>query len=213
MAVLAEAETKLRELVGQAAARGEYDVAVRMATLAKNVAALALDLHERDPDETGPPNAATADPASESPSDSPAPARRGGRRGAPRARRSARTPKRAEYPKFFRDGDYLVKVSWSKKERGEYQHRAPRRVAELLVAAIAKCASNRRLFTSEDVFPLKDPENGGDVPSYQAYAVLAWFKISGLVQPHGRRGYTAENQGQLSELLTSTWGHLQESRA
>ena len=105
-----------------------------------------------------------------------------------------------------------MKVSWSKKERGEYQHKAARRVVELLAAAIAKRAANGRQFTSEDIFPLKDPEAGGEVPSYQAYAALAWFKASGFVRPHGRRGYSARNQGALPGILPSEWERLPELR-
>jgi len=220
--VLAEAEAKLRELVGQAAGGGEYDLAVKLATLAKKVAELALSFDEPLPGRN---------PAApmEAPPERPAPAvhqrardvapdstartraRRGVPRGSKRAGRSARGRAKGAYPKFFREGEYLVKVSWSKKKRAEYQHKAPRRVAELLAAAMARHSGNGRMFTSEDIFPLKDP-HGGDVPSYQAYAALAWFRQCGLVQPHGRRGYTAKEHGRLSELLTATWEELSESR-
>ena len=241
VAVLAEAEAKLRELVGQAAAGGEYDLAVRMATVAKNVAAMAHALDAEAPDvgiaapETvgdapaiplsgvWPPGgfaggesvtndaAPLATPTRRS---RPATPRRARQRGAKRAGRAVRkrAPKKGQYPQFYREGDYLVKVAWSKKERGEYQHKAPRRVAELLATAIRQHSGNGRLFTSEDIFPLKDPQGGGDVPSYQAYAALAWFRQSGLVQPHGRRGYTVKKNGRLSELLAAAWEHLRDSR-
>jgi hypothetical protein len=240
IAVLDEAEAKLRELVGQAAAGGEYDLAVRIANVAKNVAALthALDVDSSQegivpavevsdapailvPDArafTGSAGGASdADKATPSPPrarhSEPATPRRAPQRGAKRAGSAGRkrAPKKGLYPQFYREGDYLVKVAWSKKERGEYQHKAPRQVAELLAAAIAKRSGNGRMFTSEDIFPLKDPQGGGDVPSYQAYAALAWFRQSGLVQPHGRRGYTAKNPGRSSELLTTAWEHLRDS--
>src|SRR5688572_17229092 len=35
---------------------------------------------------------------------------------------------RKTLPRFERDGDRLVKVAWSKKERAEYEHRAPRHI-------------------------------------------------------------------------------------
>jgi len=53
--------------------------------------------------------------------------------------------------------------------------------------------------------------SGRTVPSDQAYAALAWFRQSGLVQPHGRRGYTVKNNGRLSELLVAAWHGLSES--
>lgn len=213
VAVLAEAEARLRELVGQAAAHGDYDAAVRMATVAKDVAALAVDLDPGGPTPAGASSVpASADPSRTQPADSSvaAPGRRGGSERSGSTARSRRTPPKGEYPKFFRQGDHLVKVSWSKKDRDEYQHKAPRRVAELLAGAIAKRAANGRQFTSDDIFPLKDPQDGGEVPSYQAYAALAWFKTSGLVRPHGRRGYTAKNQGALQGMLPSAWERLAE---
>jgi len=54
IAVLAEAEARLRELVGQAAAQGDYDVAVRVAAVAKDVAALAAGMAEVPPNPCGP---------------------------------------------------------------------------------------------------------------------------------------------------------------
>lgn len=236
--VLSETEAKLRELVGQAAADGDYDLAVRMATTAKNVAAMALALDSAR-SEPGPASTAAAAhepvvPEQDVPRPGPADGEsvggetlpeptpvRGSDRTRPRPWRRheakrrgrvgrGRAPRKGLYPKFYRDGDYLVKVAWSKKERGEYQHKAPRRVAELLAAAIEKRSGNGRQFTSEDIFPLKDAQDGGEVPSYQAYAALAWFRQSGLVQPHGRRGYTVKKNGRPLELLTAAWQNLPE---
>lgn len=211
--VLAEAEAKLRELVGQAAAQGDYDAAVRMATVAKDVAALAVGLEEGGPTSEGASSNLAAKGSSRNclgdalAAVSP-PRGSSGRAGT--AVRSRRAPPQGEYPKFFRQGDHLVKVSWSKKDRDEYQHKATRRVAELLAAAIAKRGANGRQFTSEDIFPLKDPQENGDVPSYQAYAALAWFKASGLIRPHGRRGYSAKSQETLPGKLPSAWERLPE---
>lgn len=213
VAVLADAEARLRELVGQAAAQGDYDMAVRVATVAKDVAALAAGIDEdasilRHTNGLAATTSPGGLPAQPSISGS-APRGRAGRSG--RTARSRYMPPKGAYPRFFRRGDYLVKVSWSKKERGEYQHKAARRVVELLAAAIARRAGNGRQFTSEDIFPLKDPETGGEVPSYQAYAALAWFRASGLVRPHGRQGYTAGNPGKLLEAVTAGWEKLCEA--
>jgi hypothetical protein len=212
IAVLTEAETKLRELVGQAAAGSEYDVAAKIASAAKNVAAIASafkwDGSVREPDALTKPGFQGAD-GTKRPLE--APERAGRRRGSKRAGRTGRAARKRAYPRFYRDGDYLVKVAWSKKERREYQHKAPRRVADLLAAEIEKRSRNGRLFTSEEIFPLQDPQSAGDVPSYQAYAALAWFRQLGLVRPHGRRGYTVKKDGRLPEPLTAAWQSLAES--
>jgi hypothetical protein len=239
MAVLTEAEGRLRELVGQAAAAGEYDAAMRMATVAKSLSALAGALNGcgtgAESGTSGAASGAVGTAGISQPSGMPlvkddqkarelrpsaGSDRRGkrvgsrrvrGRKGKrPSASARARAPRKGVYPKFFREGDWLVKVAWSKKDRGEYQHKAPRRVGELLVAAIARQAQDGGLFTSEDIFPLKDPQ-GGEVPSYQAYAALAWLRQAGLVQAHGRRGYTVKDHGRLPELLTAAWESLSEA--
>lgn len=208
-AVLREAETRLRELVGRAAAGGEYDLAMHMAGVAKSLAELACTLSGPGMDQR--PTA--QEPTSPSSSGTtPRINRPGGSRRVPkrvkRSRRSGGKSRKAVYPKFFRDGNYLVKVAWSKKRKDEYQHRAPRRIVDLLASAILGRSGHGRVITSEDVFPLSDPESGGDVPSSQAYAALGWFKVAGLVQVHGRGGYTAANSDRLPELLAAAWEQL-----
>jgi len=210
LVVLAEAEAKLRELVTQAVAQGDYDVAVGAATAARDVAALAVALDGDPPDPRAPCGHAHAislsGPPAERPISGPAPRTCPGR-----TARYRRSPPKGKYPKFFRQADHLVKVSWSKKERGEYQHKAARRVVDLLAAAIAGRAAKGRRFTSEDIFPLKNPEAGDEVPSYQAYAALAWFKALGFVRPHGRRGYSAGNPERLLEAVAAAWKELREA--
>ncbi len=217
--VLAEAENRLRGLVGEAVGSGEYDLAVRVTNVARDVAKLALLFQDEgssaviDAPPAIPPAASVAAPqTAERPNPTAArpAARASARTTKKKVKRTGRTQKKGTYPKFFRDGDYLVKVSWSKKQRKEYQHKAPRRVAELLASAISARVANGRMFTTEDIFPLHDPDTG-DVPSSQAYAVLAWFRLCGIVQPHGRKGYTAGNGGRLPELFTTAWQSLPSS--
>src|SRR3990172_1495777 len=46
-----------------------------------------------------------------------------------------------DYPQFKRDGEKLVKVGWSKKDRREYEHRAPR--AAVFAIAKSLCSSKK----------------------------------------------------------------------
>lgn len=126
---------------------------------------------------------------------------------------AAKTPLRRRgpaYPKFFRDGEVLVKVGWSKRQKAEYEHRTPFRVLPLLQAALSKPGGNRRRFTMDSILPLSDEVGGGQmqVPSYQAYAALAWLKSIGLVVQHGRQGYSIPHPDQVAKTVEARWSGL-----
>lgn len=201
--IIERAERELRTLVGKAAEAAEYDAVDRLAQWARMLHELARNgtsatLAAAPPDQAG---------------RRPEPDTKSARASAPAGRqKTPRRPAKGQYPKFFRSGDQLVKVGWSKKERAEYEHRTPRLVAELLAAAIARRAGNGRLFTTDDLFPLKNPQDGGEVPSYQAYVALAWLKALGLVKPHGRRGYSANSATNLCERVSTAWMRLSEQQ-
>lgn len=207
--VLADAERRLRELVGTAASAGEYDEAERVTQWARALGIMACEARNDGcgAGETG----LTAVP------DEGVGCRDAGRRsdssrdGA--ARRGRQAHRKDKYPKFFRRGDQLVKIGWSKKEREEYQHKAPRRVIDALAAAIARRSGNGRLFTSDDVMPLKDASTGEEMPGYQAYVALAWFKHAGIVKQHGRSGYSAKNGPHLAEAVGASWEKVPEDVA
>lgn len=103
-------------------------------------------------------------------------------------RRKRRSRKKAGYPRFYLQGDDLVKVGYSRK-KGEYRHRVPKESVDLVVAAIDAVGKDETLFTAEDFMPVEDKEHGVDVPSYQAYQCLAWLRTEGLVEAQGRQGY------------------------
>ena len=102
----------------------------------------------------------------------------------PPRRRPAR-----DYPLFLRDGDRLVKIAWSKRERAEYEHRAPQRVIQILIDTVRKKKGEGKLFEATDILPMKDSATRQEIPSYQAYLALAWLRHVGLVSKKGRAGY------------------------
>ena len=115
---------------------------------------------------------------------------------------------RATYPRFSRDEDSIIKVGWSKKTRDEYEQRAPREVLRVLREQMKKLGAPRRPVTTDRMFPLTN-DNGAEIPSYQAYLVLRFLKDLGAVEPHGRRGYTVQLNGQLPAALADTlWSGL-----
>ena len=187
--VLSATERKLRELVGAAAGSGDYETAGRIMMWAKSIGALANGSHAEPSLLHDPPRAEPQAPL----------------------RRSRRTPANGQYPRFFRRGDQLIKIGWSKKERAEYEHKAPRRVIDSLAAAIARRSGNGKLFTVEELFPLKDPHDGSEIPAYQGYVALAWLKSTGLVKQMGRRGYSVKSVSRLPDAIVASWQQLAEA--
>jgi hypothetical protein len=118
-----------------------------------------------------------------------------------------------EYPKFFRRGEELVKVGWSKKERKEYHHRAPRVAVDAAASAIRQVGAKGKMFNGDSLLPLKSTNDGTAVPDYQAYVALAWLKHLGIVEQRGRRaGYTLAPEKQIESTITSAWPELAEWR-
>ncbi|NOS99349.1 MAG: hypothetical protein HOP29_01845 [Phycisphaerales bacterium] len=128
--------------------------------------------------------------------------------------RSRRSPAKGEYPKFYRRGDQLVKVGWSKKEREEYVHKAPRRALDALAMTMAQRTHDRKRFSVDTVFdathPLIDGHDGSEIPGYQAYVALAWFKQAGIVTHHARGEYSVTNGSHLADAVAASWQKLPE---
>ncbi|MBX3448932.1 MAG: hypothetical protein KF777_05190 [Planctomycetaceae bacterium] len=181
-------ETQLRTLIAQASAAGDYDAVDRLTQWARTLSALLSQENSAISPGVG-DSPVSASAGSRAPGPLPAHVVGGSIAGAFPASRTRHTAKRGakqDYPRFSRQRNDLVKTGWSKKDRQEYQHRAPWAVVE----ALARRLNDERgkVFTSDDVFPLTSPD-GTDIPSYQAYLCLAWLRFEGLVVQEGRQGY------------------------
>ena len=82
------------------------------------------------------------------------------------------------------------RFGWSKNSKSEYEHRAPQRVVDALLKAVLSAGNAGKVFTVEDILPLPDPTDSTAIPGYQIYLALAWFRTEGLLQQHGREGYS-----------------------
>ncbi|MCL5670298.1 MAG: hypothetical protein M1423_03235 [Acidobacteria bacterium] len=111
-----------------------------------------------------------------------------------------------QYPKFFREGENLVKIGWSKSARAEYEHKSPKRALEVLCNSLANAKGKR--IAMDKVLPLKDPVTGAAFSDYQAYVCLAWLRTVGLVVQHGRQGYSIPGGSELRTLLEARWANL-----
>lgn len=188
--VVQRAEDELRSLVAEAAKEGDYATVVEIAAWASQLARLVA--------ESGAPGTESTE-RHEGPSTAvPIRSRARRRKGLSRKRAPSRPTDAAavassggqKYPTFVREGSDLVKIAWSKTDRNEYEHRAPWRNVEAVASALARAGSGNSRFTMDDVIPVRLPASGDEVPSYQAYAVLAWLRHEDLVIQYGRRGYS-----------------------
>lgn len=195
--LLEKCEQGLRGLVAEAAGQGDYAAVQRIADLAKAVGALVAEVRPDSAAITHTPHPVSV-PLPRNPA--PAPAER--RRAAP-----------TDYPRFFRRGDELVKVGWSKKDRREYNHRAPRAAVDAIAAGIRQVGTKGKVFNGDALLPLKDLTDGTAIPDYQGYVALAWLKHLGVVTQEGKRsGYTLTPDKSIDSTITSAWPELAEWR-
>jgi hypothetical protein len=115
---------------------------------------------------------------------------------------------RKRYPQFFRDGEALVKVGWSRKSREEYEHKAPKAAVLAVAGALAEAGRAKRRITMEKVMPVRDAASNTTVPDYQVYVTLAWLRELNVVVQHGRQGYTFAGNGDLQQLIGTSWDSL-----
>ena len=186
--VIRAAESSLRDCLKSAVTEGQYD---RVAVLARWAEQLALILAN---EHNGTVNTGVF---------------AGAERGAySRATKSAKRKSRAsKYPVFARSGESLIKIAWSKTSKSEYEHKAAKVVARALVKKMHMLHEGDELITMESVLPLQ--LNGqGEVPAYQSYLCLAWLRSIGVVEQHGRRGYSALDAVAANELIENAWFKL-----
>jgi hypothetical protein len=65
----------------------------------------------------------------------------------------------------------------------------------------------------EQILPVRDPEQDADVPSYQAYLIIAWLRKENLIVQHGRQGYSRSPTTDLTGAVEQSWNSLPTSRA
>lgn len=187
---LQKAETDLRGIVGKAAASGDYAGVLQIASWAKAI----RDLLEKKSN--------TRDNSSDRVST--------GSLTAVVQAKNSRTPRKKQaddYPRFFRKGDELVRIAWSRRARSEYQHKTSESVLKKLAETLFNAGKEGRVFSTDDVLPIQD-DNGSTIPAYQAYVCIALLKQTGLIDQHGRQGYSIACDKDFVESVESIWQKL-----
>lgn len=193
--ILHHAHDKLKELLAQAVQDQAYEDVARIARFAEQVSRL---LNGRPDHAEGMAEGVATD---EENADFPVAPAEHLQVYARRARSRHRT-----LPRFERDRDRLVKVSWSKRAKAEYEHRAPRDVVLLLLEAIRRTKGEGALFETPVILPLVD--NGREIPSYQAYLALAWLREEGIIKKKGRNGYILKPNTATPEFINELFAAL-----
>jgi len=186
--VLAKCEADLRELLTQAAAAGDYDALVQISVWAKEVAAIAGDGTK--------PRCLPVTPI----------------RVPVTPLKSKGKGKAKDYPQFQRRSTNLVKIGWSKRERAEYEHKAPWTAAKPIAKALGNLGAQGRLFQVPDLLPLIDPDQQIEVPDYQVYLMFAWLRTIKLIDQHGRQGYSILKPATLEADMDAAWKALPTKR-
>jgi hypothetical protein len=182
--VLRETEASLRDLVSKAASSGDYQSVLQVASWAQALSDLLKKAPAPHPSKGTP---LTRPLAKESP--------------------PKKKAHRDEYPKFLREGDHLIRIAWSKKEKKEYQHKAPKSVVRALAVALAEAGKNGKVFATDSILPISDSD-GGEIPNYQSYLAIALLRHLQLIRQHGRQGYSVPAPDELGKAIDTIWDNL-----
>lgn len=181
--LLRDAEASMRRLIEAAVAQGRYSDVARLAEITEIVGNAVNQMNLTERCEAAPERAATKAP--------PRPPRKIARVATPPKVRSSNAMKRtidqSTFPKFEIDGDRMVRIGWSKRDKAIYEHRAIRGLV-LETSLHLATASPTAIFRMDDMLPVTLAD-GTEVPLYQAYLVLAWLRRIGLVEKKGKDGY------------------------
>jgi hypothetical protein len=198
--LIADLDGAARREIASAASEGRFDELPSLAPLAKEIAALAGRWG------LAPSNEQLATPIQEELASPSVVVET-----SPKVSIAAARVKKAEYPQFLREKQDLVKLGWSAREKGPYEHRVPKAGVDAVAAAVAARGKSGHRFTMDEIVKtLGGPKGAAPIPSYQTYAVVSWLKWAGMVLQHGRQGYTVVRPQTFASSIETAWQSLPE---
>lgn len=124
---------------------------------------------------------------------------------------STKKRKKSDYPKFKVKNETLIRIGWSRKQRREYTHKAPRLVFEQTVKAMtALSQSGAGPFLAENIIEQANSNESDAIPSYQIYVVIGLLKQTNCIKQIGRDGYYIPTE--LVEKAEEKWIELSNRR-
>jgi len=199
---LKQCEHELRGLGAESLQHGDYESARRITELAEALADRRARAGLGDPD---PPSKGAADSGSSRSKSSAKPSQSASTRSS--SRRAQKTSSTG-YPRFTRRAEKLVKVGWSKKNKREYEHTTPWSAVLAFAEHLRSHTRPDRIFKVEDLMPVPDPDNETELPGYQVYLAMAWFREEGLIEKRGREGYVTHKDAMSRDTLSQRWAAL-----
>jgi hypothetical protein len=197
--MIADLDGAARREIATAAGEGRFDELAVLAPMAKDIAALA----SRWPCDAPPSPAASGQIESRA-----KPTPQTSLRIEASGPASSKLRKR-DYPQFLRERLDLVKLGWSPREKGPYEHRVPKPAVDAVSSAVAAKGKAGHRFTMDEILKaLTSSKTVEAVPSYQTYAVVSWLKWAGMVLQHGRQGYTIVRPQTFSTSIETAWQSL-----
>ncbi|GIK19121.1 MAG: hypothetical protein DYG93_00755 [Leptolyngbya sp. PLA2] len=196
--VIRHAEREIRGQIAEAAAAGAYETVERLSGIARRLAEMTAEA-------TAAPVALPVHSSKTATNTEESPAAK------PRAREDRKALRKKQYPRFEKTRDTLIKIGWSKKRRDEYVHKAPKAGIDVVASRVTELGKKGRVFTNEELLPVKMGGGQGELPGYQAYVCLAWLRDIGAVEQHGRVGYSVKGNN-VAETVNKSWEALPNSR-
>ena len=190
---LQKAEADLRDIVAKAAIDGDYNSVVQIASWAKSVRDV---LEKKSAPHGARPHFALTNGGVSIVAQ--------GKNGRAPAQKVKPTD---DYPRFYRKGDELVRIAWSRRARSEYQHKTSEAVLRSLTNTLARLGGKGRIFSTDELLPLRDGQ-GVEVPAYQLYVCIALFKMTELIEQHGRQGYSIPSPDDFRDAVDAIWREL-----
>jgi hypothetical protein len=199
------AETTLREelklIIQEAVAAEAYEDVALIARMAGAAADAIRDLTPNDHTEPKPSRPSPVEPPM-SPTVANTPNGNGHQTIKPRLLT------RDQLPQFYRDGERLVKVAWSKKDKAPYTHFAPQPVITALIEAIQAKKGEGKLFRAGEVLASVRNSRQERYPSYQVYLALNWLREVDVISKRGRDGYVLKGKAATDERIAKHWNDL-----
>lgn len=119
-------------------------------------------------------------------------------------RKSLTVKTSAVFPRFEIDGNRLVKLGWSSRDKRVYEHRVEKEVVNAICDQLIQKAGARKPFKMETFFPMHLADDS-EIPSYKAYLVLKWLQHFNIIERKGKDGYIFLDKNFATDVVDDLW--------
>jgi len=171
--LLTNIETKLQELIVEAAHSCEYDIARMSSDIATQIRQMKVSFPLDHSIASALPSGSAVTTQSTD-------------------KRSTGSHRKNRYPQYEIRNETLIRIGWSKKERKEYSHKVSRILFDRTVEAMDLLFRSPKTPIPADKIMDRVTQLGSEpAPAYQVYLVIGCLRESKCIKQCGREGYTA----------------------